>query len=520
MTNFSRNINSDVGVDSSNPHGMFLSISSICLLIIEVLGVLCNGIILTIYYKYSRLRTATNLFILNLALCNLLLALLEIILSAPSSFKREWMYGTAGCITYGFGHHYIMSVAVCTLSIIAFDRFCVITKPVRNLRTFVVTKSYARALILVVHVYAFVFTFPMLVGWNELVPDESFQTGCYIDYADQRPAPLAYTVISTIFTCIFPLVLTSCCYARIYRSVRNSSKRSTLNRKKQFTTRGEIPPNKTNARRKSLTHTRTARMIVVVMFFFLLTWLPSKVTGLCLAFGVSVPALAVYISAFFAKSCVMYNAVVYVFLNHRFRAAFLHLTFFCRDDNRLRLTTSATNQSGRFGDLAPSVVEQGQNRTRILSRKNLSQLSILPITAIPEVSSTSGKDSTSLDGPRPGWRASQIVRENSVSGEQVASTRLLRRNESYINNALEDEGNEIETTNGGSRAERTPGVEQDTPENNCGSGIRGWSCRGEGSDVVSGAFCQENNMVLNNEGMDVGNFLELDVNSLGKTGCV
>ncbi len=167
-------------------------------MIIEILGLLCNGIILTVYYKYSRLRTATNLFILNLAVSNLLLAVLQLVLSSPSYFREEWLYGEDGCIAYGFAHQYLISVAVTTLAVIAFDRFCVITKPARKLQTFIVTKPRARALICVSHIYSFVFTFPLLLGWNGLVPDTRYQTGCYIDYS-HRPFKGVHNHVDDIY---------------------------------------------------------------------------------------------------------------------------------------------------------------------------------------------------------------------------------------------------------------------------------------------------------------------------------
>ena len=375
------------GHSNSSQSDDLVFVLSVCLVIIEILGLLCNGIILTVYFKYSKLRTATNLFILNLAVCNLLLAVLQLVLSTPSFFRKEWLYDESGCVAYGFAHQYLISVAVITLAVIAFDRFCVITKPTRKLKTFILTKSRARTLICASHVYSLVFTLPLLFGWNKLTPDRYFKTGCYIGYSHQSPSSMAYTITSTIFTCILPFIVTSCCYAKIYQSVRKSSRRCTLYRNQHNTVCKE-----TGLRNKSLYHTRTARMIWTVMFFFLLTWLPTRSVGLVAAFGCSVPPLAAFVCVFLTKSCVMYNAVVYVFLNHRFRAAFLHLTFVCREDSRLRFTTDATNASARnFGEILPSIVDAG-DRSKVLMRKSLSQLNFIPAAAkIPEISSGSGR---------------------------------------------------------------------------------------------------------------------------------
>ena len=399
----------------TSPSDVLVFVLSVCLVMIEILGLVCNGIILTVYYKYSRLRTATNMFILNLAVCNLLLAVLQLVLSSPSFFKKQWLYGYGGCIAYGFVHQYLMSVAIITLAVIAFDRFCVITKPVRKLQTFILTKPRAKLLIGITHVYSFVFTFPLLVGWNKLTSDERYNTGCSLHYSSQSYSSLAYTITSTIFTCILPLIITVYCYALIYKSVRKSSQRCTLYQSKRNTIYKESGP-----RKKSLYHTRTARMITIVMFFFLLTWLPTRVTGLLAAFGCPVSPLAVYICVFFTKSCIMYNAVVYVFLNLRFRAAFLHLTYVCRQDSRLRFTTDATNASIRnLGEILPSVVETN-DRSRVLSQKTLSQLSFLPTFEIPEFSSCSTGRLSNGDLSRPTRDPSETPRESSVHNRKAS----------------------------------------------------------------------------------------------------
>ena len=418
MDNISHTTMDNISHSRSSKSDHFVFFLSVCLVVIEILGLSCNGIILAVYYKYSRLRTTTNLFILNLAVCNLLLALLQLTLSSPSFFKREWLYGYDGCIAYGFLHQYLISVAVVTLGLIAFDRFCVITKPVHKLKTFIITKPRAKVFILLVHLYSLVFTFPLLVGWSELVPDMRYSAGCYIHYSEQSSSSLAYTITSTLFACVLPLIVTACCYVKIYKSVRKSSRRCTLYKSNRSTVYKA-----SCARRKSLYHTRTARMIAIAMFFFLLTWLPTRIVGLLAAFGCPIPPLAAYVCMFLTKSCVMYNAVVYVFLNHRFRAAFLHLTFVFRDDGRQRFNTSATTNASvrNLGEIFATSVVETKNMSRALSRKTLSQLCFVPAVEMAEYSSCSARNSD-VDLSRPSRDPSITRREESLHDRKSSSS--------------------------------------------------------------------------------------------------
>ena len=507
--------------ESLESDGLFLSIASVCLSIVEILGIVCNSVILVIYHKYSRLRTARNLLIFNLALCHLLLATLEIVLSLPSSFLGKWLYGSTGCVAYGFGHHYLISVEVCSLAVIAFDRFCVITKPVRNTRIFMLTKSHVRLLILTIHLYSLAFTFPPLIGWNEYVPDGSFHTGCYVDYGDRGVLPFAYTMVLVAFTRALPFALTAVCYARIYRSVKNSSKRSTLNtgtevsrREASSRTNLHSSVHSRSTRSRSRTHTRTARMIAVVMASFLATWLPFSAAEVCRAFGVRVSPLVVYVCVCVAKSCVIYNAVVYVFLNHRFRAAFLHFTFICRDESKLRMATSVINQSGtRFGEIDPANTTDkfGHGRAaRGMVGKKLSQLSFISVGYNVEVSSVSaGKvsaDATtdvSSGSAAPGARSrvnvALVLTDQLENGRTVKNIATVPEEHNYPMMA-EQASRGKDFGNGG--------------------GIQGFSNRGR-SPVLpsSGAYCQgRNNIVLSDEESDNEKYLKLNIKSLSKVG--
>ncbi|XP_028402227.1 melanopsin-like [Dendronephthya gigantea] len=458
------NISRDNHSHSSKSTDHFVFFLSVCLVVIEILGLSCNGIILAVYYKYSRLRTATNLFILNLALCNLLLAFLQLMLSSPSFFKEEWLYGYDGCIAYGFLHQYLISVAVVTLGLIAFDRFCVITKPVHKLKTFIITKPRAKLFILLIHLYSLVFTFPLLVGWGELVPDSRYNTGCYIHYSEQSPSSLAYTVTSTLFACVLPFVVTACCYAKIYKSVRKSSRRCTLYKSNRSSIYKE-----SCARRKSLYHTKTARMISIVMFFFLLTWLPTRIVELLTAFGCPVPPLAAYVCMFLTKSCVMYNAVVYVFLNHRFRAAFLHMTFVFRDDSRPRFNTSATTNASmrNLGEIFATSAGETKKTSRALSRKTLSQLCFVSAVEMPEYSSNVDLSRMSRNPTITRREESPHNRKSSCSDRDSA---LNDRELSGISrgNPKEHEGSRVESEawekDYGNGAYLNRGLDEEEPE--------------------------------------------------------
>ena len=70
----------------------------ISILIICVIGVIGNCLVILVVYRQSKMRTVTNYFIVNLAIADLFV----LIINAPLDFivkftGKKWLYGAAMC---------------------------------------------------------------------------------------------------------------------------------------------------------------------------------------------------------------------------------------------------------------------------------------------------------------------------------------------------------------------------------------------------------------------------------------
>ena len=99
------------------------------LCIVGACGIIANSLVIFVFWKYPKLRTAANLFILNLAFCDLMLSILDSTFSITSTLDGEWLFGRAGCVSYGFFHYFFTSCTVSTLAAISVDRFFFTTQP-------------------------------------------------------------------------------------------------------------------------------------------------------------------------------------------------------------------------------------------------------------------------------------------------------------------------------------------------------------------------------------------------------
>lgn len=296
---------------------------SVYISLVGGLGIIGNVLVIAAFYRYRSLRTSTNTFIVHLAFCNLILALLDITFSLPSSIRHKWVLGLIACRFYGLIYHFFCSVSLNTLAIISLDRYWVITKPSIGIK---ITIQRAVLCILVSYIYTIVFMVPVFLQW-ESFHEEAFYTGCYINYTDKSFKSLLNAVILGAFLFAVPFAVMIFCYGSIFTSVRRKGRYAIRMRPKCRTGKWKFAIQR-------IPHWRTARMIIVVIFVFLVCWSPYVIVSLCVAFGSSITVLTLEITLLLAKSGVIYNPFIYAALNLRFRTAFFEMLNCDRVANR------------------------------------------------------------------------------------------------------------------------------------------------------------------------------------------
>ena len=313
--------------------------SVVYLCIIGACGIIANSLVIFVFWKYPKLRTAANLFILNLAFCDLMLSILDNTFSIASTLYGKWLFGRAGCVSYGFFHYFFICCTVSTLAAISVDRFFFITRPSQTRAVQIITKRRALGILAIIYLYTLLFTFPPCVGWNSFAVEQHFYSGCYINYGDQKTSSVVYSVIAPLFLFLVPLTIMIYCYARIFVAVRRSTQR-TISRSLGTQSLKRYPLLKR-------THIQTAKMIVVVIFFSMIVWVPYVVVSLIKAADGNVNPLVSHITVLVAKSCVIYNVLIYAILNRKLKAAILDAICCGRQSFSLVGTPSSGNNTQR-----------------------------------------------------------------------------------------------------------------------------------------------------------------------------
>ncbi|XP_022809903.1 melanopsin-like [Stylophora pistillata] len=329
------------GSSFEDKYGTARLASVIYLCAVGVCGIIANCLVIFVFWKYPKLRTAANLFILNLAFCDVMLSIFDNTFSIASTLYGRWLFGRACCVAYGFFYYFFICCTVSTLAVISVDRFFFITRPSQTRAVQVITKRKAIGILLIIYLYTLLFTFPPCVGWNSFVEEKVFYSGCYINYGDQRTSSIVYSVIAPFFLFLVPLSVMIFCYARIFVAVRRSTQRTIG--------RSLGTPNSVKKRYPVLkrTHIQTAKMIIVVIFFSMIVWVPYVVVSFIKASNGYIDPLVSHITVLVAKSCVIYNVLIYVMLNRKLKAVILDAVCCGRQSFSLIGSPSSGNNANR-----------------------------------------------------------------------------------------------------------------------------------------------------------------------------
>ncbi|XP_066519883.1 vertebrate ancient long opsin b isoform X2 [Hoplias malabaricus] len=241
-----------------------------CLMfVVTSLSLTENFAVMLVTYKFKQLRQPLNYIIVNLSVADFLVSLIGGSISFLTNACGYFFLGRWACVLEGFAVTFFGIVALWSLAILAFERFFVICRPLKNVR---LGGKHAALGLLFVWTFSFICTIPPVFGWNSYTVSK-IGTTCEpnwysTDYSD-------HTYIITFFvTCfILPLGVIIVSYGKLMQKLRKVSN----------------------------THGRLA----------------------CPTIHID-PRLAAA-PAFFSKTAAVYNPVVYVFMNKQFRKCLIQM---------------------------------------------------------------------------------------------------------------------------------------------------------------------------------------------------
>ncbi|KAG9346185.1 hypothetical protein JZ751_008008 [Albula glossodonta] len=218
-----------------------------------------------------------------------------------------------GCELYAFCGALFGICSMITLTVIALDRYFVITRPLASIG--VMSRKRALAILAAAWVYSMGWSLPPFFGWSAYVP-EGLLTSCSWDYTTFSPSVRAYTMLLFTFVFFIPLFIIIYCYFFIFRAIRDTNKAV-----------GKITGDNTKDSVKKFHRMKNewkmAKIALIVILLYVISWSPYSCVALT-AFAGYADMLTPYMNsvpAVIAKASAIHNPIIYAITHPKYRSA-------------------------------------------------------------------------------------------------------------------------------------------------------------------------------------------------------
>ena len=258
-------------------------------------------------FKNSSLRTTTNLYIIALAVTDLIAATLVMPPATGVIITGRWHFGEMVCQLHAYFCLFVVYVSPVTMGLTALNRYIRICKSNQQYNLYF---SKKKSRILLGSAWTFVALYiliPRLTGLQDFyfVPNYA---ACLNSHLTNFGKILHYIVVLGLFF-VLPLTVTTFSYRNVLKKIRehNAGTAQSLRANNNETvTTNEI---------------RLSKSLFVVVFAFMLCWVPAWVITILtrLVFGNRMPRNVQFFCTFFVNISNAINPFIYAGMNPVFR---------------------------------------------------------------------------------------------------------------------------------------------------------------------------------------------------------
>ncbi|KAM9540181.1 LOW QUALITY PROTEIN: G-protein coupled receptor 83 [Salvelinus alpinus] len=281
--------------------------------VIIIISLFGNIVVCHVVIKNKKMHSVTSLFIINLAVADLMITLLNTPFTLARFVNSTWVFGKTMCHVSRFAQYCSVHVSVLTLVAIALDRHQVVMHPMRQRKS-----MFGMIGIVVIWVTASCFSLPHAIYQKLLRFDFGKVMVCLPSFPQPSDVFWKYLDLATFFLLyLLPLSINSIAYIIVAKKLwmRNAI--------------GDVTLAQYVAHRQRMK--MTLKMLMLVVAVFAICWFPLN----CYVILVSSQAIntnnAIYFTFhWFAMSSTCYNPFIYCWLNGSFRTELKSLPFIWR----------------------------------------------------------------------------------------------------------------------------------------------------------------------------------------------
>ncbi|XP_062985908.1 kappa-type opioid receptor isoform X2 [Elgaria multicarinata webbii] len=274
-----------------------------------VVGLVGNSLVMFVIIRYTKMKTATNIYIFNLALADALVTT-TMPFQSTEYLMNSWPFGDALCKIVISIDYYNMFTSIFTLTMMSVDRYIAVCHPVKALDFR--TPLKAKIINICIWLLSSSVGISAIVLGGTKVREGS--TECSLQFPDNDYVwwDIFMKICVFVFAFIIPVLIIVVCYTLMIlrlKSVRLLS----------------------GSREKDRNLRRITRLVLVVVAVFIICWTPIHIFVLVEALG-DVSHSTAAISSYYFCIALGYtnsslNPILYAFLDENFKRCFKDFCF-------------------------------------------------------------------------------------------------------------------------------------------------------------------------------------------------
>ena len=291
--------------------------------LIILIGTVGNSLVIYVIFSRRKMRTVTNILLLNLAISDISFLVICVPFQAYKYAAFSWPYGNLSCKLVQYFLYVTAYVTVWTLTAIAWTRFLIVVCSNQTARFR--TRKNAVCLCAIIWMIMLAVNIP-IIKYHRI---NTFDVYTYCGIEKKH----TWSIFMSFFVCAYaiPLTLICCLYMLIVIHLR-INQGTTLNKSSRERT------------------ARACKVIVIVVVVFGVSWAPLHINSILSYFN-KLPTPAFYEVFRIIWHCMAYgnslaNPFIYNYASEEFKKAFKEI-FCCKyQDKREQLTTQKRSDSG------------------------------------------------------------------------------------------------------------------------------------------------------------------------------
>ena len=309
----------------SSRSSSLITVEVISLVILNALSLTGNILVCMSVYKNVRLRTTTNLYIIALAVSDLLSAVFVMPIGIGVLITGEWIFGEAICQLHAFFSLFVIYISPVTMGLTAVNRYVRTCRSTQQYDRFFSARKSRLLLAMVWFSVACYTVVPRLVGLQayEFVPGYA---QCSIAHLSEIGKTIHYSIV-LIFFFLTPLIATLFSYKRVAKVIRqhNINALSSL----------------------SLHEIKLSKSLFAIVFAFMICWIPFWVIVVLRRFRLVaiMPRNVELLCMFFLYLSNTINPFIYAGMNPVFRREFQNILFCRRNRCNVVISTSGRKET-------------------------------------------------------------------------------------------------------------------------------------------------------------------------------